>query len=78
MSKRETLEELRERIAETEGLPIEEAERALGGKRPTDGFLGIGKLLCGFGLHNRDIVAGAGHGERHIGCVRPSCMRILG
>lgn len=77
MHEREALEELRERIAETDGLPIEEAERVLGAKRPTDGFLGIGKLLCGLGLHNRDIVAGAGHGEMHTGCVRPSCMRIL-
>ena len=76
MTPEESLEALHRRVDEVKDLPFEEAEAALGVRRHPKQWPWSG-LLCKIRLHDRDIVPGAGHGERHIGCLRPHCMRIL-
>jgi len=75
MNAEDQLKELRQRVKEASKLPIREAERMLGVKEPSANWLG--RLMCKVALHKKDTVPGAGHGERHVGCLRPSCMRIL-
>ena len=72
----ESLETLRSRVEAVKGLPIVEAQEALGVRRHSKQGPWR-RLLCRMGLHDRNIVPGAGHGERNIGCLRPHCMRIL-